>query len=186
MNDIHQITDLGGTTHDIKDYRIPTFPADTKQFLNGNGAWATLVDAIYPVGSIYISTNSTNPGTLFGGTWTALENRFLVGAGDLYTAGAEGGEATHTLSIEEMPAHVHYPKGADASANGNWCYTAIQNRSQHSGTYPLQSGEGKYGFGSNDGYSDLYLAFSSGSAGGGVAHNNMPPYLSVYMWERTA
>ena len=63
-----------------------------------------IVNLIYPVGSIYMSVNSTSPATLFGGTCTQLQNRFLLGAGSSYTAGATGGEATHTLTVSEMPA----------------------------------------------------------------------------------
>ena len=66
-----------------------------------------MLDNVWPVGSIYMSVNSTNPGTLFGGTWQRLKDRFLLGAGDTYAAGSQGGEATHTLTIDEMPAHSH-------------------------------------------------------------------------------
>ncbi|MFR6425147.1 MAG: phage tail protein [Oscillospiraceae bacterium] len=121
---------------------------------------------VYPVGSIYMSVNSTNPKTLFGGTWVQIKDRFLLAAGTTYKAGATGGEAAHTLTASEMPSHnhaVYYPNAgaADHSAPGN---------------YP-------------DGPSDsTYYAIGSytSSAGGGTAHNNMPPYLSVYVWKRTA
>lgn len=62
---------------------------------------------IYPIGSIYMSVASTSPETLFGGTWAQLKDRFLLGAGDTYTAGDTGGNATHTLTTNEMPSHSH-------------------------------------------------------------------------------
>ena len=132
----------------------------------GAATVSAMLDKAYPVGSIYMSVNSTNPKTLFGGTWVQLKDRFLLAAGTTYKAGATGGEATHTLTASEMPSHnhaVYYPNAgaADHSAPGN---------------YP-------------DGPSDsTYYAIGSytSSAGGGAAHNNMPPYLSVYVWKRTA
>ena len=114
--------------------------------------------AAYPVGSIYLSINSTNPKLLFGGTWVQLEHRFLLGAGSSFTAGATGGEESHTLSINEIPNHTHsvtYDQ-TDGHYNGN--STEIRFNGDHSGTI--------------------------GYTGGGMAHNNMPPYLVVYMWER--
>ena len=78
-------------------------------FVNGKKI-PTLLD-IYPVGSIYMSVNSTSPATLFGGTWAAIENTFLVAAGSSYTAGSTGGAATHTHSTPNhthtIPSHTH-------------------------------------------------------------------------------
>lgn len=69
---------------------------------------AAVVDLIYPVGSIYMSVASTSPATLFDGTtWEQLKDKFLLGAGDTYTAGGTGGNASHTLTIAEMPSHNH-------------------------------------------------------------------------------
>ena len=132
----------------------------------GAATVSVMLDKAYPVGSIYMSVNSTNPKTLFGGTWVQLKDRFLLAAGTTYKAGSTGGEATHTLTASEMPSHnhaVYYPNAgaADHSAPGN---------------YP-------------DGPSDsTYYEIGSytSSAGGGGAHNNLPPYLSVYVWKRTA
>lgn len=144
-------------------------PAELKSDIGASGGGvdvSTVLDKVYPVGSIYMSVNSTNPKTLFGGTWVQIKDRFLLAAGTTYKAGATGGEAAHTLTASEMPSHnhaVYYPNAgaADHSAPGN---------------YP-------------DGPSDsTYYAIGSytSSAGGGTAHNNMPPYLSVYVWKRTA
>lgn len=88
---------------------------------NGKIPVARLFDAIYPVGSIYISTNSTNPGTLFGGTWEAYaQGRTLIGNGtsdQTFTAGATGGASTHTLTTAQMPSHTHTQNSHGHSGN---------------------------------------------------------------------
>lgn len=121
---------------------------------------ANLFNLIYPVGSVYISTNSTSPQTLFGGTWVQIKDVFLLSAGDTYSAGTTGGESTHKLTANEMPSHTHsvtYDR-TDGHYSGN--STEIRFNGDYSG---------------NIGYT-----------GGGEAHNNMPPYFVVYMWRRTA
>ena len=116
-------------------------------------------DKIYPIGSIYMSMNGTNPATLFGGTWEQLKDRFLLGAGNTYSAGSTGGETTHKLTIAEMPSHMHHMKVAgggnlyDGVTIGPGAYTSNENTSEEGDDQP---------------------------------HNNMPPYLAVYMWKRTA
>ena len=96
--------------------------------LHDSSGETLMLDNVWPVGSIYMSVNSTNPGTLFGGTWTQLQNRFLLGAGSSYTNGATGGEATHTLTTNEMPSHKHdrvlvdgnpnFPLGSESGSQG--------------------------------------------------------------------
>ncbi len=118
-----------------------------------------LLNQIYPVGSIYMSTSSTNPSTLFGGTWEQLKDRFLLGAGDTYSVGSTGGEATHTLTSEELPNMVTVRDNCtNANGNNNWAQ---------------MSGWGNY---------------QNNTRGKQVnkPHNNMPPYLAVYIWKRTA
>lgn len=66
-----------------------------------------IINIVYPVGSIYMSVNSTSPASLFGGTWERIKDRFLLAAGDTYSAGSTGGEAQHTLTVDEMPSHYH-------------------------------------------------------------------------------
>ncbi len=125
----------------------------------------------YPVGSIYMSVSSTDPGTIFGGTWERIKGRFLLSADDnTYKVNATGGESTHKLTVSEMPSHNHTltrtspyglpynnTSGASAGAGG--------------GTF--------YG----ESYSPLYKIENTGGDG---AHNNMPPYLAVYMWKRVS
>lgn len=123
----------------------------------------SIVDIVYPVGSIYMTVDSTSPATLFGGTWEALGGRFLVGADSTYKAGSTGGEAEHTLTIDEMPKHNH----------------SIDNYNTAGGTtsFMTVTAQAKTGYGNN---------VQTWYTGGGKAHNNLPPYLSVYMWKRTA
>ena len=77
-----------------------------------------MLDNIYPVGSIYMSVNSTNPGTLFGGTWAQIQDRFLLACGSTYANGATGGEATHTLTENEMPTHKHLSGNVNSYVTG--------------------------------------------------------------------
>ena len=146
---------------------IDCFPAnDTSLEIRGK----TIVDIIYPVGSIYLSVNSTDPSTIFGGTWEQIKDQFLLSAGDTYTAGATGGEATHTLTINEMPSHSH---------NVTWqdnCPPWVQAGGYGQVTPTATGNANKINLG----------GLSINGTGGGQAHNNMPPYLVVYVWKRTA
>ena len=144
---------------------------------------------IYPVGSIYTSTNPTSPAELFGiGAWEPLKDCFLWANGDTtsitytengtsvtksLTAGSRGGEFSHKLITGEMPSHNHNVKYAKNTTGGN----------------PQEN------FSIWSWYSDSYVQFSSAvkrlainatqsSRGSDQVHNNMPPYLSVYMWKR--
>ena len=128
-----------------------------------------LFNLIYPIGSIYMSVNNTNPGTLFGGTWTQLKDRFLLGAGNTYTNGGTGGSATHTLTVDEIPSHNH------SFSYNNSIYDSWNYASESGGNITMKLGIPISG-------NKIGIA----STGGGKAHNNMPPYLVVYMWKRTA
>lgn len=132
----------------------------------------TLLNAIYPVGSIYLSVSSTNPQTLFGGTWQRIQDRFLLAAGSSYAAGATGGEASHTLTRAEMPSHRHrlvIANTSSSASNKKRVLTYIDATARW--------------WNAGDGYDDSDMMETSGS---GAAHNNMPPYLAVYVWKRTA
>ena len=143
------------------------------------------IDAVYPVGSVYITASSEEPETLFPGTvWQRLPGRFLLGSSTgLYENGATGGEAQVTLTTTQMPSHSH--TGTAESAGG------------HIHSFPGRSANGDGGasaesFASSDKARTLYTdsagehihAVSVSTAGGGAAHNNMPPYLVVNMWKR--
>lgn len=116
-----------------------------------------LLDA-WPIGSIYISVNSTSPANLFGGSWEEIQGYFLLGRSSAHPAGETGGEEKHKLTVNEMPSHSH----SLTYYNGSGLSSGV-----HGGNFP-------------DGTA------STGAAGGGKAHNNMPPYLAVYMWKRIA
>ena len=138
---------------------------------DGNNGYSAkeLLGAVYPVGSLYMSVNATEPSVLFGGAWERLKDRFLLAAGDTYAAGATGGEATHTLAVAEMPLHKHaVPTG------GTQAGTPIYDQY-------LVKGNGFY----SPNTENLQYAEVTPEGGGGP-HNNMPPYLTVYMWKRTA
>lgn len=124
-------------------------------------------DKIYPIGSIYISANSTNPHDLFGGTWEQLRDRFLLGCGTKEN-GTIGGEENHILTVAEMPSHYHayatYQNGYPFSHQGDGDYITPIGRIPYS--------------------PDVYSGTESSSTGGNISHNNMPPYLAVYMWKR--
>lgn len=124
-----------------------------------DGNWP-MFDVIWPVGSIYISANSTSPAELFGGEWSQIKDRFLLAAGSTYTLGKTGGEATHTLTVDEMPTHDH---GGVRRVN---------NSKSGSSSTGASSGSGDASNETND-------------KGGGKPHNNMPPYLVVNVWMRT-
>lgn len=117
------------------------------------------LNILFPIGYVYISTSSTNPSSTFGGTWEQIKDKFLLSAGDTYTAGNTGGEATHTLTVNEIPSHNH--NYAMKSGSGGWTIASMSN-----------------GNGTTNGVTN--------ETGGGQAHNNMPPYLVVYVWKRTA
>lgn len=126
-------------------------------------------NAIYPIGSIYINIGETNPETFFGGTWERIEDKFLLSAGSTYGLGTTGGEATHILTTPEMPRHAHelyvydsgwtntVPSTLDTARYGAWTKTGVRSTG-----YPVRH------------------------EGGNQAHNNMPPYLVVNVWKRTA
>lgn len=122
-----------------------------------------IFNMVYPVGAIYISVSETNPSTLFGGTWERIQDRFLLAAGSSYAAGSTGGEANHTLTVDEMPRHSHlFTMLTSSTALGSFGYPASANA----------TGEG--------------IDKATHNTGGSQPHNNMPPYLAVYVWKRTA
>ena len=130
-----------------------------------SGGGGISFDDVYPVGSIYMSVNSTNPSTLFGGTWVQLKDRFLLGCGDTYSNGSTGGSADAVVV-----SHTH-----DFS-NGGQAITVASN----SAIFTNGFGTGSHWNGSN---ANTGTVASSGESGTG---KNMPPYLAVYMWKRTA
>ena len=141
-----------------------------------------IVDLVYPVGSYYWSSNATSPSELFGGTWEQVKDRFVLAAGDSYKVGSTGGEATHTLDINEMPSHNHsvYVRvqgydGWDSYTSGNYgiMFKANDTVGYHSPNYTAHSARV-----TNDS--------NTSNVGSSQPHNNMPPYITAYCWHRTA
>ena len=147
---------------------------------------------VYPVGSIYMSTVSTNPATLFGfGTWEAMPaGRVLLAQGKsswgtTYNAGSTGGEATHQLTVGELPSHDH---GASISITGNHTHGYD--------TYNFNSTDGRDGA-SRQEWKQPHVYWQTSTSGNhshnviinntgsNQPHNNLQPYISVYMWKRT-
>ena len=166
------VTDLGSTPSKIAvldgsgwvHYRTPT---EIKTDIGVDVS--SLVDLFYPIGSIYMSTDSTSPQSRFTGTyWLPIYDRFLLGAGNAYKARVKGGEATHTLTQQEIPSHYHDeyvgndggPDSAQSGYNGWPNIAYISNK-----TWWAKGAK-------------------TSNAGGDGAHNNMPPYYTVYMWRR--
>ena len=169
-----------------------------------NHYYNDFIDKVYPVGSIYISVNDTNPGTLFGGTWERIQDgRFLRASGSVTSTGTTGGANTHThstgnctLTTDQIPAHTHGNKEMGGNA-----YSIIGQRNS-SADGALQW-EGYNSYGEMNSGSGTYakcaghLKFQSwhehDSVGGGQAHNhgntesasNIPEYFAVSMWKRT-
>ncbi len=120
----------------------------------------TIFDAIWPVGSIYLAYNHTDPGTLFGGTWERITNAFLWAVDANGNIGQTGGEKTVTLTVDQLPSHSHgsvYSQHAEGTKNRAWYSTSGSS-----------------------------MAYGAVATGGGAAHNNMPPYIQVSVWRRTA
>lgn len=116
-------------------------------------------NVMYPVGFIYMSVSPVNPGDLIGGVWEQIKDTFLLASGDVYLNGTSGGEATHKLTVSEMPSHNHqYDIKESVPAGGPMSIPVWAN----SGT----------------------IAPTTRNTGGSLAHNNMPPYLTVMMWKR--
>lgn len=142
-----------------------------------------LLDLIYPVGAIYMSVNSTNPGTLFGGTWVSWgSGRVPVGINasdsNFSTVEKTGGEKTHALTAAEMPSHTHSLKikycGMDTSVDGDsygLVHAAYVSGIGYGGRAMVTSS-------SND--------TTTNSSGSNSSHNNLQPYITCYMWKRTA
>lgn len=153
---LQENTDYGTT--------LPSNPTNGRLFFQETSV-TSLIDLVYPVGAVYISMNQTSPQTLFGGTWKQIQGRFLIGAGTAYPAGSTGGEATHTLTASEIPDHKHTFKYTGQSVT-----TGVNSISLYQAA------------------SNQYNAYSGGQSSncGGQAHNNLPPYMAVYMWTRTA
>lgn len=172
----------------IDSTKVSDAPIDGKEYVRKNGAWSESSSGggvsplvCYPIGSIYMSINETDPSLLFGGTWEQIQDTFLLASGSSYSAGTTGGSADAVIV-----SHDHDPSnGSDYGflaykQGGNVTRTKV---SVTSGTrYAFL---GKTGASSADG-SDLVFAAMTNTTGESGTGKNLPPYLAVYMWKRTA
>ena len=167
---------------------------------------------LYPVGSVYISFNSADPSTLFGGTWQRLKDTFLLANGDSYAPNTTGGSATKTIGVNNLPSHTHSCStvGNHSHTRGSMNITGTFRSTDMGGREPaigaftdrISGSETKPRQG-NDGY-DITVTMDAsrtwtgetsangdhthtiGNTGSGLPLNIMPPYQTVYMWKRTA
>ena len=156
--------------------------SEQEKFIKNDVTLLSLLD-VYPIGSIYMSINNTDPSLLFGGTWEQLKDKFLLSAGDTYTAGSEGGSADAVLlkhkhnimTSGDNPLYVKINKTADTSG---YQLNAVYN-----------SKEGYYASGaqsSTELHAGNPVNVQGGSSTSEGAGKNMPPYLAVYVWKRIA
>lgn len=148
---------------------------------NGVATFKSLLNSVYPVGSIYLSINASTPASIFGGVWQQIgQGRFLVGVGvgvdsnsfeKTFTAGNNRGEYKHTLTTEEIPSHKH-----TAQSFG--------------GSLPFLDDNGNQILGSRPVIEETQIWAVSGelttSTGNNQPHENTPPSFGVYMWQRTS
>lgn len=170
-----------------------------------------ILDMVYPVGSIYMSVNNVSPASFIGGTWERMaRGRTLIGEGtsdQTFSAGATDGASTHTLTTTQIPSHTHglnnhthsvpnHSHTFDKSTNNQYSANVISGYKSQA-RYPgwVEQNGGKSSWATSSGYGTTWTgggACTTGgnsgtttSTGSGSSHNNLPPYLVVYMWKRT-
>ena len=264
-NDQFNIDDWNENTNNLDELiyqnqlNISQNQSDISEIFNGlgnknvddaNSVYYKLMKLIYPVGSLYWSSNNTNPSQLFGGTWSQIKDKFILSAGDTYNNNDIGGSATVTLTINQIPSHTHTgpshthsftpsgtisshthtiehthtrgtmeitgyfsgfrPQSANIQVSGAF-YSSMESRVASAegmpGVYYNSninmkasrswtgntsspdkgvSGEAQPEFTGTAGTTESAGNGNTGSTGSSQSHNNMPPYIVKYCWERTA
>lgn len=168
-----------------------------------------ILETFYPIGAIYMSLNNTNPSQLFGGTWTQIKDKFILAAGSTYGGNTTGGSATHThtlshtyttpatntgsttLTVNQIPAHNHYFANNSKVAAGSDRDTGLGMPGSWygSGGYQLWwIGQTVKNTGGGQGHTHSQVATTTNSQSTSTtsSSSNLPPYLAVYVWQRTA
>lgn len=168
MNEVNAVTQSGTLVDSLALKQLATIVSNLQTTVNDY--WQT----VFPIGYIYMTTDGNfNPNKTFGGTWARIKDRFLLADGDSYTNGDTGGESTHTLTVNELPSHKHY---VGNSEKGKFWYLGKP------GGASQDSSQGVSFSGTNG----RNTTFETNEVGDGNSHNNMPPYLAVRVWKRTA
>lgn len=177
---VHEINEINGLQQRFDDLSfLPDIETSDDvlvkvvQLSNSVSTLTDMVNKLMPaIGEIYITLSDENPSLKFGGTWEQIKDTFLLASGDVYATGSIGGEAMHTLTIDEMPAHTHAltrPQWSRTEPNGTETDVAAYGVTNKTDTNMFEGTTG-----------NIY------ETGGGQPHNNMPPYLAVYVWKRVA
>ena len=156
----------------------------------------SLLDIIYPIGSIYMSVKSTNPGTLFGGTWTAWgTGRVPIGVNtsdtSFNTVEKTGGSKTHAITSNEMPSHNHSVSLKTSSNGAHTHSVGYYSPTFGAGSYPVNTtstaGFNEKTYNTNSAGAHTHrVSGNTGSKGSGTAMSLLQPYITCYMWKRTA
>lgn len=145
--------------------------------------------SMYPIGSVYMTANAAfDPNSEWGGVWEKIENRFLLGSGTK-VVGAQGGEENVTLSTSQIPYHSHSRGTMDITgnlANGEIRIEDVTGAFYNRGDAYNGPGGGWLTIGQMGFKASRNWSGYTSSSGGGASHNNMPPYLVVNIWKRTA
>lgn len=186
------LTDV--TIYENEDISRTFFGAAEANQINGGmnklvGAVNDVINIMYPVGSIYMSVNSVNPSTLFGGTWERIEDRFLVATGTTFNLGQSGGskDAVVVSHTHTQVKHTHtYPSDERDKPYKPW---GVKSGSTEEGD--VITGKGKYYAATKAVDYKWLVAMSSeqptiNASGVDGTDKNLPPYLAVNMWKRTA
>ena len=147
--------------------------------------------SIYPIGSVYIAVNNIDPSVVFGGTWVKIKDRFLLASGDVYNNGVTGGEAAHVLTQGETSNHFHLENGGTSElhiSSTDLVYLNDTNLARDGYISETPTTLSAIASSAMDRRSNTTPPWSPNADEPlfGEAHNNMPPYLVVNVWQRTA